>query len=156
MIEIRQGGAITVARTRRLSPNCHLGISTILADLIIQMLVKARKEGIVRHLRNAVSTQRRTARRPCLNSIANSAYFKFYSQSLAFNVPLSWTLLMLQFSSFLFSSSSMHQPSCASRARCSPPTCRFASSSWYLASSVCRCLCAALAAYLPPFQRLFP
>ena len=33
------------------------------------MLVKARKEGIVRHLRDAVSTQRRTARRPCLNSI---------------------------------------------------------------------------------------
>ena len=121
VIEIRQGGAITVARTLRLSPNCHLGISTTLADLIIQMLVKARKEGIVRHLRDAVSTQQRTARRPCLNSIANSAYFKFYSQSLAFNVPLSWTLLMLQFSPFLFSSSSMHRPSCVSQACCSPP-----------------------------------
>jgi len=40
-IEIRQGDAITVTRTRRLSPNCHLlGISTELAGLMIQMLVK--------------------------------------------------------------------------------------------------------------------
>ena len=93
MIEIRQGNAITVARTRRLSPNCHLlGISTELADLMIQMLVKARKEGIVRHLRDAVSTLGRIAGRLCLNSIANSAYFKFYSQSPAFKVPRSWTL----------------------------------------------------------------
>jgi len=46
VIEIRQGDAITVTRTRRLSPNCHLlGVSTELADLIIQMLVKTRKEG---------------------------------------------------------------------------------------------------------------
>ena len=137
VIQIRQGDAITVTHTRRLSPHCHLlGISTKL-NLIIQMLVKTRNEGIARHLRDAVSHQRRIARRPCLSSIANSAYFKFYSQSLAFNVPLSWTLVMLQFSfsPFLFSSSSMRRRSCASRARCSSTARRFASSSWHLCAS---------------------
>jgi len=59
VVEIRQGDATTVTHTRRLSPNCHLlGISTKLGDQIIQTLVKARKEDIVRHLRDAVSTQR--------------------------------------------------------------------------------------------------
>ena len=93
VIEIRQGDPITVTRTRRLSPNRHLlGISTELVDLMIHMLVKARKEGIVRHWRDAVSTQGRTARRLCPNSLTNSTCFKFYSQSPAFEVPLSWTL----------------------------------------------------------------
>ena len=103
VVEIRQGDATTVTRICRLFPNCHLlGISTELGDWMIQTLVKARKEDIVRYLRDAVSTQGRTARRLCLSSITNSAYFKFYSQSPVFKVPLSWTLLMLQFFLFTF------------------------------------------------------
>jgi len=92
VIEIKQGDAIilSVTRTRRFSPNCHLlGVSTELADLMIQMLVKARKEGIVRHLRDAVSTEGRTAGRLCLNSMTNSTHFRLYLQSPAFRVPLS-------------------------------------------------------------------
>jgi len=60
VVEIRQGDVTTVTCTRRLSLNCHLlGISTKLGDWMIQMLVKARKEDIVRHLCNAISTQGR-------------------------------------------------------------------------------------------------